>query len=32
MVEGEVVNRIVVPKQIADDAILALDRMLAIVA
>ena len=32
MLEDEVVNRVVVPKQIADDAILALDRMLAIVA
>ena len=31
LVAGEIVNRIVVPKQIADDAIMALDRMLSII-
>ncbi|MDP6742579.1 MAG: quinolinate synthase NadA [Candidatus Thalassarchaeaceae archaeon] len=32
LAEGEVVNQIVVPSQMADDAILALNRMLSIVA
>ena len=32
LVHGQVANRIVVPSQIADEAILALNRMLSIVA
>jgi quinolinate synthase len=32
LVAGEVINQIVVPKQIAEDAILALNRMLSITA